>query len=521
MNRGSVASRSSDSSRRLALASPQASATAAGARAFERGGNAIDAALATALSLAVVYPNNCALGGDLIALVRRADGSRVAINASGPAAAATEVEKLRRAGPRMPLRGPDSITVPGLVGGLGELHRCGAARGWEEAFGDAIAQAADGVRVVATLAAALAEGAETLGRDEGCREVFFSDGGPLREGDLLRQPALARTLEELARDGADAFYRGRLGAAVGDFLQAAGSPLDREDLARFAPELTEPLVSQVGGQEIAVAPPNSQGFLLAPMLDAALRVDPDLDPLGPRADELAGIFRAALAVREERLGDPRSAPDGRAEEEIDLLAWGGPAPGPWTRASGDTVAVVAADDEGNCVSLLQSLFGGFGAMVLDPATGVLFHNRGSFFSLDPGSPNLIAPGRRPAHTLAPCIAFEDGRPRWILATMGGSAQPQILAQVLLRLRLGEDPGAALAAPRWVVGGLGAGEGPDALLVEEDVPSAAFAALEALGVDLRVLPSLTDWVGHAQLIACAEDGFVAASDPRSEGAAIVT
>ncbi|HEY0277256.1 MAG TPA: gamma-glutamyltransferase [Solirubrobacterales bacterium] len=515
-----MTSRSSDRPRRLALASPQESATAAGVEGFERGGNALDAALATALSLAVVYPNNCALGGDLIALVRRADGSRVAINASGPAAAATDVEALRRAGPTMPLRGPDAITVPGLVVGLGELWRGGARRPWEEAFGDAIAQAGDGIPVVGTLAAALAEVAEALGRDEGCREVFFGSGGPLREGDLLRQPALARTLEGLAHEGADAFYRGATGRTLGDFLQAAGSPLDREDLARFAPELTEPLISQVGGSEVAVVPPNSQGFLLGPMLDAALRVDPDLDPLGPRAGDLARIFRASLAVREDRLGDPGRGGSGHRDEEIDLLAWEGPEAGRWPRGSGDTVAVVAADDEGNCVSLLQSLFGGFGAMVLDPATGVLFHNRGSFFSLDPGSPNLIAPGRRPAHTLAPCMVFEDGLPRWALATMGGSAQPQILAQLLLRLRRGDDPAAALGAPRWVVGGPGAGEGLDALLVEEGVPPAAFAALEALGVDLRVLPPLSDWVGHAQLIARAGDSFVAASDPRSEGAAIV-
>lgn len=514
---------STGTTRRLALATPQAAATAAGVRAFEDGGNAFDACLAAAASLTVIYPGNCALGGDLIALVCRADGSRVVINASGPAARAVDVEALRRAGERMPIAGPDPITVPGLVGGLGELWACGAALGWDRAFATAIEQARDGVPVVPSLAASIAAEAEALYRDPGCREVFLRGGAPLREGDLLRQSALAASLERLAAEGPETFYRGPLGRAVVAGLRSRGSRLDHADFAGFVPERAAPVLSRFGDAELASAPANSQGFLMAPILAAVERLGGGLDPLGADAGRLAAVFRASLAVRERYLCDPRAVDPEvlAAGEAADLLDWPHAAPPTTPRGNGDTVAIVAADDEGNTVSLLQSLFRGFGAALLDPETGILFHNRGSFFSLDPDSPNVIAPGKRPAHTLTPCTVFRDGRPRTVLATMGGSGQPQILTEVLLRLARGDGPVGAVGAPRWVVGGLGAGDSADEILLEGGVPAAARESLADLGLPLTVLPDLDDSLGHAQLIVRADDGgLAAASDPRSEGAAVV-
>lgn len=514
--------RATGTTRRLALATPQEAATAAGRRAFEEGGNAFDACLAAAVSLAVIYPDNCALGGDLIALVHRADGTRVVINASGPAARGVDVDALRRAGERMPIVGPDPITVPGLIGGLGELWACGAVLGWDRAFVEAIEQARDGVPVVSSLAGSIAREQEGLYRDPGCREVFLRAGAPLREGDLLRQPALTATLERLAAEGPETFYHGPLGRAVVAGLRLHGSPLDLADLAGFVPERVAPVVARFGGAEVASAPANSQGLLMPAILAAAERLGDRLDPLGDDAGRLAAVFRASLAVRERYLCDPLAGdPEGLAEAEgTDLLSWS-EAPRTLPRGNGDTVAIVAADDQGNTVSLLQSLFHAFGAAILDRPTGVLFHNRGAGFSLDPSSPNVIAPGKRPAHTLTPCTVFRDGCPQTVIATMGGSGQPQILTEILLRLERGDDAVAAVRAPRWVVGGLGAGDSVDQILLEEGVPAAARDSLADLGLPLDVLPDLDDSLGHSQLIVRTEDGrFTAASDPRSEGAAVV-
>jgi gamma-glutamyltranspeptidase/glutathione hydrolase len=505
----------------LALSTPQAGATAAGQAAFERGGNAFDACLAAALSLTVIYPDNCALGGDLIALVRRADGSRSVINASGPAASDVDVEALRRSGASMPVTGAETVTVPGLIGGLAMLWSNGGALGWEDAFPEAIRQAREGVPVVPSLAASIAAEAECLARDPGCREIFFSDGRALQTGDVLRQPALARTLETLAADGQEAFYSGPIGRTLVAGLRSLGSHLTPADLAGFFPESGPPLIGRLDGDQVATAPANSQGFLLPPLLSAVDRLGEGLDPLGPDAGELAKAFRAALSLRDEHLCDPAATglKPTLIPADVDLLSMEAGVSRP-PRANGDTVAIVAADDAGNTVSLLQSLFHSFGAEILEPETGILLHNRGSFFSLDPASPNVIAGGKRPAHTLTPCTVFRDGLPQTVIATMGGSGQPQILLQILLRLRLGDTPARAVEAPRWVVGGLGADDAPDQILVEEGVPEAAVRSLAKTGMPIRRLPDLDDSVGHSQLIVREPDGFIAASDPRSEGAAVV-
>jgi gamma-glutamyltranspeptidase len=478
---------------RLGIAAPQRSAVEAGAAAFAAGGNAIDAALAAALSLTVAYPSNCALGGDLIALVRRPGGRAVVVNASGPAAAATDAAALRTAGARMPVYGAATVTVPGLIAGLRAVWSLGAARGWADGFEAAIAQARDGVPVAPTLAASLRAHAARLAADPAMRGVFFEGGEPLAAGRTLRQPALAASLEALADGGPDAFYRGELGASVVAALRAAGSVLTPADLAGYAPELADPLRATVGDDELLTAPPNSQGFLLPLILRAVRRAGDRLDPLGPGAGTLAAIFRRAARIRDRCLGDA-AAPGG-----------------------GDTVAVIAADGDGNTVSLIQSLFHSFGAGILDPATGIACHNRGAYFSLDPSSPNAIAPGRRPAHTLMPCTILQRGRPAVVAGTMGGNAQPQILTHVLLRLRLGTGPDGAVGAPRWVVGGTGVDGPRDRVLIEPGVPEPARRALASTGMPC----SGVDGVGHAQLITIAADGTIAAaSDPRSEGGAIV-
>ncbi|HMJ36261.1 MAG TPA: gamma-glutamyltransferase [Baekduia sp.] len=512
-----------------AIATPHREATAAGERAFAAGGNALDAALAAAAALTVVYPHNCALGGDLFALVRDEHGKTVSVNASGPAGEATDAGELRRRAPAMPITGPDTITVPGLVAGWGSLHAAGAALPWADALAAAQALAADGVAVAPSLGAAIA--AADLS-DPGMAAVFAPAGAPLRTGDLLRQQALAATLAALAADGPRTFYDGDVAGRLLEGLAARGSRLTEADLRGFAPEVGAPLRGRFGDLDVLTSPPNSSGVLLLQAL-AALDATGVADPLGDDAGAFAEILRISSQDRDRWLGDPRSI-------DVDLDAFLGDAriaelarravagaggerpPVPVQhreRPRGDTVAVVAVDGSGRAVSLIQSLFHSFGSGILDPGTGVLLHNRGAFFNLREGHPNELAPGRRPAHTLMPVMVDRQGRLRGVLGTMGGRVHAQILAQVLLRLRAGASPQQAVDASRWIVGAMERAERDDVVRVEDGVAPAARAALQRARLRLVDEPRDSESFGHAQAI-WLEPVLRAGSDRRADGGAIV-
>jgi gamma-glutamyltranspeptidase len=509
-------------------ATPHADATDAAERAFAAGGNAIDAALAAAAVLTVTYPHNCALGGDLFALVQLPDGRILSVNASGPAGSRADAEALRAAGDAMPVTGPATVTVPGLVAGWETLHGLGARLPWADALAVASGLARDGAAVAPNLAEAIAETREGIEADPGMAAVFHPGGTPLRAGDVLRQPALAATLERLAAEGARDFYDGDVAAALLAGLDARGGALTAADLAAFAPVVEEPLAGRHGDVEVLTSPPNSSGVLLLQAL-AALDAAGVADPLGADAAALAEILRAGGEDRDRLLGDPRAvavdAADWLGDERIEALAAraraanaGHTAPGRPQRDPrpvGDTVAVVTADAGGTAVSLIQSLFHGFGAQLLEPATGVLLHNRGAFFSLHPGHPNELAPGRRPAHTLMPVMVRAGGRLVGVLGTMGGRVHAQIHAQVLLRLLAGAAPQAAVDAPRWIVGGMELGEPDDTIRIEDGCGAAARDALARAGLRVVPVPRDSDWLGHAQAI-WLEPELAAGSDRRADG-----
>ena len=217
--------------------------------------------------------------------------------------------------------------------------------------------------------------------------------------------------------------------------------------------------------------------------------------------------------RAATLADPRHAPFDRAawlgDERLDALARAAPAAAAGPPATGDTIAIVAADDSGLAVSLIQSLFAGFGARVLEPETGILLHSRGAAFSLEPGHPNELAPGKRPAHTLLPLVVERDGALEGVLGTMGGQAHAQFMAQVLLHLLDGDDPATAVARPRWVAGGIDAGHPPTAIHAEPGVPA---GDLRAAGFTVTPLPARSEHVGHTQAVWRMRSG----SDPRADG-----
>lgn len=503
--------------RRAAIATPHVLATEAGVDAFRRGGNAVDAALAAAAVLCVAYPHNVTIGGDLVALVRDPGGRLRCVNATGPAPAAVDATELReRHGRQLPLRGVDVLSVPGAVAGWSTLRDLAGRLPWADVFRAAIEHAGAGVPVAPSLAAAIQHDHDDLAADPGCAAVFLPGGTPLGVGDRLRQPNLARSLAGLAADGPGALYGGPLGVDLARGLAGRGAVLHADDLAAFEPEVVEPLTGSLAGIDVHTSPPNTQGFLLLRYLRALGR-RPGADPLADATpDELAAIYAEGITVREQWLADPRGTLGPEPPEQLVPAVPAGPRP------LGDTIGIAAADSEGGAVSLIQSLFHAFGACVLEPGTGILMQDRACSFSLDPVSPRAIRPGARPPHTLMPVIVTERGRPRWITATMGGQAQPQIHLQVLSHLLAGAAAQAAVAAPRWTLGPPAEAMGAAHARVEADVDPNVAPALRRAGYQVTEIPARSEQVGHAQAIhvGAQPDEFDVGSDPRADGSGAI-
>ncbi|MBW4078129.1 MAG: gamma-glutamyltranspeptidase [Acidobacteria bacterium] len=516
--------------RHCAIATPHALATEAASDVIRSGGNAIDAALSAAFVLSVVYPHNTSLGGDLIALVRQPDGTITTVNSSGPASQHVDLADFRtRFGDSMPVTGVDTITVPGAIAGLATLHAFGASRAWEQHLSAAYHLAANGAPVASSLEAATKEQFDLVRGDPGLAALLAPLGEPLRTGERFIQPALAGSLRTLAEDGPSSFYGGQLGRDLVGGLAALGAQLDISDLGEFSPRLEEPLRATYGPWDIWTSGPNSQGFLLLEVLGALETLGPSRDPLGRDADILSELFRLATNDRDtylaeanlmtksvsELLAPARLAGLGREAVARTTATANKPAPEKG-RPKGDTVAVVTVDGNGRAVCLIQSVFHAFGAAILEPSTGIVMHNRGSLFSLSSDSVNQLAPRRRPAHTLMPVMVTRGDAVAWVAGTMGGKAQPQILTQVLLRLFAGEAPGDAVAAPRWVVGGLEANHVEEKAYVESPIAATARRSIQSR-LSIVDLPQHDEITGHSQVVGVLDDGsLVAASDPRSDG-----
>ncbi|QSB15897.1 gamma-glutamyltransferase [Natronosporangium hydrolyticum] len=489
----------------IAFAAPHPSALAAATEVVTDGGGVIDAAVAAAAALTVAYPHQCSLGGDLVALIRTPAGRVQAVLSIGAAAAATDVAALRAAGDRMPAGGPQTVTVPGVVAGWAALAGLGAKLSLARLLGPASELARTGVPVSAGLARAAIARRAVLQADPGLAALLLADSGvPVPPGTVLRQPALARTLATVGDDWRS-FYQGEVADQLAAGVQGLGGPLRVADLQAHRAELTEPLQLTTGATTWSVAPPPSQGAALLAMLDA-------------HADPLTTAHRAEQR-RDALLGDPRCGPIDLAGLLLHRDAPAPPAPvGP--KPAGDTAAITVVGGDGTVVTLIQSVFQSFGAGILEPTTGVVLHNRGSAFSLDPTHPGRLRPGARPPHSLCPAVATAPGQ-LVALGAQGGRAQPWILAQVAAALTTG-DPAGLLAQPRWVIGGRELGRPEPSLVLEPDVPGAdALRATAArLGRAVTQWPARHDDAGHVQLARLTPAGLDAATDPRADGAAAV-
>ena len=511
------------------VASPHASATAAGVDVLRRGGNAVDAAIAANAVLAVLYPASCGLGGDALWLVHEpATGETLAYNGSGAAPALLDAQGLRERGLRtMPVRGPLAVTVPGAVRSWEDVAARHGTRGLDELLAPAEAYARDGFVVTDVVAAYCALNEPLLRADSEAADIFLRRGLP-RAGDVLRNVALAGVLAAIRKGGAAAFYEGRVAEAIVRTLAALGSPMSVEDLGRHRTEVAVPLRVAWHGAEVYAHPPNSQAAVTLLVLGALARdgAARDLDWTHLAIEAI----KAAMDLRDARFADPRFTRDDPAEwltpEALATMRAGIDPLRARARSAtadrGGTVAVVAVDSDGRAVSLSESLYMNFGSGVVARGTGVFLHNRGAYFTLEPGHPNELAGGKRPLHTLSPAMLLRDGRPEFVFGTMGGDGQPQTHVQLLHNVyERGMDVQDAIDAPRFVYGRDADSAYADTVKVESRVPEEIVTGLRARGHAVDVLGPFENMLGHCHAVAIdrARGSLAGGSDPRADSLAL--
>ena len=508
----------------VATSSPLAAQ--AGFRILADGGNAVDAALATAAVLGVVEPMMNGLGGDMWAMVWWEDDRRVhGLNASGRCPGGLSASRF--AGRKtMPEAGWETVTVPGAAGGYTALHERFASRPLAELVAPAVAYARDGFPVGETIAATWAIGAGKLKQFGGLE--YLVDGRAPVPGERFRYPALADTWELFGREGRDGIYTGPVARELVRASSAGGSGLTEADLAAQRAEWAEPISLEYRGRRILEMPPNGQGIIALVAL-GILSFD-DLGKLSPAERMHLEIEATRIGFGEAfpRVGDPRcvevdvtsllteSALSGLRDRIDPKTARPQPDIG---RDLGDTTYLCVVDAAGNAVSLITSVSSAFGAGVVAGSTGVVMNNRGAEFSLDPKSPNLIAPGRRPRHSILPAMALRDGRPEIVFGCMGGMMQPQGHIQLMVNvLDAGMGLQEAIDAPRYrILDGLD-------VTVDDGLDPEVIADLERRGHQLpssEKLPPGSRFKGSAQMIRFHRDhgSLEGGTDHRLDGVAI--
>jgi gamma-glutamyltranspeptidase/glutathione hydrolase len=532
------------------VAASQPLAARAGVQILERGGNAIDAAIAANATIGLMEPTGNGMGGDLFALVYDARSGRVhGLNASGWAASGMTPEFLRSRGvaqPRsaaqraerlteMPQRGVYSVTVPGVVAGWDALRARFGRLPFDEILAPAIYYAEQGFPVSEITAGNWALSVKMLSATPSASRTFLLDGTRApRPGDVFRNPDLAASLRRVAGRGRQGFYEGPIAEAIVKALGAGGGTMTMADLAEFQPEWVDPIETTYRGWTVSQIPPQGQGIAVLMMLNLMERF-----PIGeygfhsPRAlHVMIEAKKLAYADLIRYVGDPRMArvpvsemlSKERAAERARLIdpsrancaVEPSVLPSITDSRGNDTIYLTTIDRDGNMVSLIQSNYSGFGSGIVPDGVGFMLHNRGALFTLEPGQPNTIAPRKRPLHTIIPGFMRKDGT-RIGFGIMGGWNQAQAHAQFVAGIAdFGFTPQEALEAGRFTKTTF---DGCD-LQIESLVPEAARTALAGLGHVLEVKPRRTGTFGYGQAILATPAGLhLGASDPRHDGTAI--
>ncbi|MGA8040821.1 MAG: gamma-glutamyltransferase [Acidimicrobiia bacterium] len=487
------------------------------------GGNAVDAAIAAIATQGVVAPETCGIGGDLFALVHFPGWDEPkALNSSGRAGSHADPGRLRAMGHQtIPRDHPMAVTVPGCVAGMEALSRALGSMSLADCLAPAIEHATDGFEVSAEQARAFTTTAD-LYRHNPAVTAFYPDGEPVARGARVQRPDLARTLASIAADGSSSFYTG---VPARDIVESLGEVITLEDLAAPIAEWVEPISAEVAGLTAWTIPPNSQGYLGPATLAVFEMTDPPDDPESPDWWHLLiEAYRCVAWERDDLVADPSHAPLPpaklleherlqRAAAEIDPNR-----AGVWPRQMArpnSTAYLCVVDDSGLSVSLIQSNYNGTGSAFGAAHCGFLLQDRARGFTLMPGHPNEMSPGKRPLHTLSPTIWTTGTDTRWVLGTRGGGVQPQLIAQMAARVMMAGQPlDSAQEAPRWTVQEFGPFAPPN-LSTEPDVPEPILAGLREKGHEVTVLANRQPGWGPISIIGVDGDGRQTAREPRVE------
>ncbi len=508
---------------RTCVATSQPLAAQAGLRMMLKGGNAVDAIIATAISLTVLEPTSNGIGSDAFCIMW--DGKQLkGLNASGRSPANWTPAHFKDR-TEMAKCGWPSVTVPGAVSAWVELSAQYGKLPFADLFEPAIQYASDGYMVSPTIARLWANQAPELQDQPGFAQTFMPRGRPLQAGEKFTSLAHARTLARIAETKGEAFYTGDLAEKIVAWAKATGGDITMADLAAHTLDWVEPIGIDYRGYTLHEIPPNGQGIAALMALGILENFDVAAMPVdSPQAMHLKiEAMKLAFADINEYVSDVNSMRITPAQmldkaylkeraKHIDMKKAGLPSFG--TPSTGGTVYLTAADASGMMVSYIQSNYSGFGSGVVVPDTGISLQNRGTGFSLRPGHANIVAPNKRPFHTIIPGFLTQGGQPLMSFGVMGGSMQAQGHMQVVSRMvDYHQNPQAASDAPRWRIdSGLKVG-------IEHGVPADTIAALEALG---HHMPQADRWstdFGRAQLIYKMTDGYFAASERRTDGQAV--
>ncbi|MEP7284923.1 MAG: gamma-glutamyltransferase [Chloroflexota bacterium] len=512
---------------RNVVATSQPLAAQAGLEILRRGGNAVDAAIATAVTLTVVEPCSNGIGGDCFALVWHNDKLH-GLNASGRAPLLHTLDRFAGM-PEMPERGWLSVTVPGAVMGWRDLHRKFGKLAFATLFEPAIRYAENGFPISATVYhgwnSSVLNRLPQLTGDEyaGYRATFTIDGRAPFIGEIFRNPDQAQTLRRIAETEGEAFYTGEIAEDIQDFAKKTGGLLRASDLAAHHSEWVEPIRVNYRGYDVWEIPPNGQG--IAALMALNILEGYDLSAMPRESLEAYHLqieaMKLATADAWRYVCDPEHAAipiDGLlskeyATERRKLITQRALFPTPGQPPSSDTVYLCTADADGMMVSFIQSNYGGFGSYIVPPGTGVALQNRGNGFVLDPSHPNVIAPGKRPFHTIIPGFMTRDGQAFGPFGVMGGRMQPAGHVQMVLNtVEWGMHPQASLDAARWFWWE------DNYTKLEPGVPSDIVQALRQRGHDIEVDTEL-DAFGRGQIIWRLPSGaYIAGSDNRTDGCA---
>jgi gamma-glutamyltranspeptidase/glutathione hydrolase len=492
---------------------------------LKAGGSAADAAIAAVAVLCVVEPAMTGIGGDCFCLVAKPDVPVWGYNGTGRAGAAVTTEKLlaQGIGRKIPATSAHAVTVPGAIDAWEAILKAHGKFGLDRVLQHAIRYAEDGFVVAPRVASDWATMVDKLKPHAGSVKHCLVNGKSPDVGSVMRFPALATTLKAIAAGGAKAFYEGAIAADIAATVQAAGGLLAAEDLARHKGDVVAPITTNYRGLDVVELPPNGQGLTALVLLNILEQFDlAKLDPNGPERFHLAlEAARLAFGVRDAHIADPAYMREpvaglldkGFAKKLGALLDPGRRVPLPKSPKPGsDTIYLTVVDRDRTAVSFINSLYSGFGTGICTEKTGVMLHNRGSGFVVEPGHPNEIAPGKRPMHTIIPALAMRDGRCTMSFGVMGADYQPMGHAQVVTNMiDYGMDVQQAIDAPRVFYV-------DETTEVERGVPAATIEGLKARGHTVVVRP-LPHGGGQGIVIDWEKGTLIGGSDPRKDGCAI--